>query len=620
LKSLLKFLAESPKSFLSTVHGNLNSASGLTKNSEIAKNISEWYIDPNNLLQLLRSLSPRELEICAWIYSSGGRGLRNRELTTAIETEEREIISLITDKLRQLLLIMSVQNSNDTIFYGFTEYYTAIIGQYIRLFSQCNLNNEDWQSYHGFFRFHLIAFASEITRTKPRTNQSGELHRRFQSQFVDRLNFTKAISPEIAEHETNLLYQCLIRQKWLGHTESGALIVSASFYDFLKKDITEQWNILFKWWLRFRMNGSLSFLIEKLGLISDQPLLLSELTSLWWCYDGRLKKTITSGMHTLSWENIPEILKDLWLLGILSFSVKNGCLHLCSLSDFGREFIRSQSIHLNNVPSPIITPDFEAIVSYNSPGLFLYATELCSTPANDDPMVRYRFSKERYINGLDLCKPLGIQKEFEEWLKPTGTVKDTFHNWSQAFSSSEINHIQVLKITDYKRREQLEHLPIFMELTSETIPNYGFIIKPGKEIKIRELLSNFELFPSNSQELPADSSLKFTPPAFERQPWPEEDGAIQYFTGFQNREVTDEFRLRFSNEFRSLEFHQILKIVRYAIFTANPIEIRIENNQIIKFSPKAITESGEAFFTVGTTDSEANISINLSNVKEIKIS
>src|SRR5690606_8126779 len=61
----------------------------------------------------------------------------------------------------------------------------------------------------------------------------------------------------------------------------------------------------------------------------------------------------------------------------------------------------------------------------------------------------------------------------------------------------------ILKVSDPGRLRELQEIPQFMELVTEPIPGYGFVITRQNKPRVRELLHHFGLVPGeDSRRVP----------------------------------------------------------------------------------------------------------------------
>src|SRR5690606_6445641 len=69
--------------------------------------------------------------------------------------------------------------------------------------------------------------------------------------------------------------------------------------------------------------------------------------------------------------------------------------------------------------------------------------------------------------------------------------------WAASYASASFREVFMLRVRDAERMADLEAFPRFMELVTETIPGYGFVLPRTARESARELLRAFDLQPGD---------------------------------------------------------------------------------------------------------------------------
>ena len=115
--------------------------------------------------------------------------------------------------------------------------------------------------------------------------------------------------------------------------------------------------------------------------------------------------------------------------------------------------------------------------------------------SNDEFMGRYRFTKESVIQGLQAGLPMDELRGPARlarlrgprarpcWNGPPPTPPPC--SWTRC----------VLKVSDPMRFRELQEIPQFLEMITEVIPDYGFVLNRQNKPRVKELLQHFGLVP-----------------------------------------------------------------------------------------------------------------------------
>lgn len=145
-------------------------------------------------------------------------------------------------------------------------------------------------------------------------------------------------------------------------------------------------------------------------------------------------------------------------------------------------------------------PNFEALVPMGIPLNRLFQIELLAVRENDERLTRYRFTKDSVLAGLRAGLGTDLLEEVAGWLGFETPARRVLAEWAASYASAVFRDVFMLRVRDAARFADLEAFPQFMELVTETIPGYGFVLPRGERERARELLRVFDLLPGDESE------------------------------------------------------------------------------------------------------------------------
>jgi hypothetical protein len=81
------------------------------------------------------------------------------------------------------------------------------------------------------------------------------------------------------------------------------------------------------------------------------------------------------------------------------------------------------------------------------------------------------------------------------WLGFEAHARQALQDWASTYSSTLFMDALILKVSDPVRFRELQEIPQFLELVTETIPGYGFTLTRQNKPRVKELLQHFGLVP-----------------------------------------------------------------------------------------------------------------------------
>jgi hypothetical protein len=191
----------------------------------------------------------------------------------------------------------------------------------------------------------------------------------------------------------------------------------------------------------------------------------------------------------------------MWLLGLADFGMAKGriawlrpdreAIARLGLAEKGAAPVQTDAA----ASRPISLPNLESLVPLDSPLGRLHPLELVAQKSNDEFMGRYRFTKESVIQGLQAGLGMDAFKDLLGWLGFEAPARQTLLEWASTYASTLFMDALVLKVSDPVRFRELKEIPQFLELVTEVIPEYGFILSRQNKPRVKELLQHFGLVP-----------------------------------------------------------------------------------------------------------------------------
>jgi hypothetical protein len=283
--------------------------------------------------------------------------------------------------------------------------------------------------------------------------------------------------------------------------DEGLLRLSPTATEWLESGGEELSRRLREWWLRRRTRG-LSRLLEIMAQAGERggavPARgIASLIPVFAVYEGWDKTRAKTPSDLTTWENLPRLLRELWLLGGAEFAMARGRIRWVRVLSAAERVART-------APAPETArglPNFEALVPGGIPLNRLFQIELLAVRENDERVTRYRFTKDSVLAGLRAGLGTDLLEEVAAWLGFETPARRVLAEWAATYASAVFREVFVLRVRDAARFADLESFPQFMELVTEVIPDYGFALPRGARERARDLLRVFDLQPGDEGEL-----------------------------------------------------------------------------------------------------------------------
>ena len=589
VKTLLHFLEGAPKTALTAIHQRVVGKKGLLSSSKVLQECMDAILQPERMLDFMESLEPWQLHVMQWIYCSLERGITHSELVASVPRDEQTQLGSFLMGVSEKLILCRTSVQGSVSYFGFQEFETHFS---LPLMSATAPTTTRWHHHGNQLSWHLIRFCSLILRGQVKLTSAGELHRRSQTYLDDSLVSTLVISESAPADERILILQYLSDHGWL-KSQDCDVHLSETAWEGLTMHPGRLRHHLCNWWIERRFGLHSSDFRKRLANWPDVIDLGSLAWQLWPLCPHLRIPSLTSASH--AWGSLPRILRELWLLGIIEVNLEKGRHSYARLSTEGRHWVDHSSwvYELSALPTPTATANFESILSTISPTKHLFTAACIAEPLSDESFVRIQFAKEPLLGALRAGLSEAWLQDFIAWVRLPPAVAAAIAEWTSIHADSSISNVTLLRILNVERWKELSLFPQFLEHTTESIPQYGFILKPGRNAPVRELLSHFGLEPP-LESAPRSGVLlsqvpwsrEFAPavplhgtPDYEWQPVEARSALANALVG-QGKYTTD-FQVR--------DHGETLKVLRYAMVMEVPIEAILKDPILPKAPPRTET-------------------------------
>ncbi|MFA6835860.1 MAG: hypothetical protein WCR04_05590 [Fibrobacteraceae bacterium] len=563
---------------LKEMHAKAYSSKGLLNNAKILSETIAFFVDVKRFESFYASLEDWQ-RICLFlIYRSESRGLEMNEIRLAVPTEKREAVEMFLFDAAKDLYIWRRKNDYGAYTYlGFEDFLACLLPR-----EETKAPAEaKFFSYEDMLIWHLCEMLSFVRLGKMKMNGTGNLHRRSLQICEEAFAYSKALSPDVARDEPVVLMEFLSDNHWIVQRGSE-LNVTDEALEFLRHNGFRLRNEFLEWWISRRFHGDVEFFKHILLSIKNDESALSALRLLWILDPS----TRLSNAAEFDWNLLPKPLGELWLMGMLDFSVSRGAVAFVRLSSFANEWLFSTVSPMLGAQVSSL-PNFELIVSVKSAPRVLFMAASLAEIKNDEPYLRFAITRDSYLAGLKTGFDKTSAENFETWIGAPVNVSSAMKEWAACYFDSSFSTVRFLKIANAETREALCKFPQFMEMVDEAVSGYGFIIKVRFETKIRELLKHYGLEPAAIKEEEPVQAFRSTD--WNKAFWLKwtENGTPDYafkpeLDGSSVSIALDS--TKYGGDFQKFEMFDLFKVLRYARSMNATLEAHLREADD-KFSP-----------------------------------
>jgi hypothetical protein len=489
LQSLSDFLASAPKTHLAKLYRRENPDAGLVSASKVSEAVLASALDPERLDAVLNDLEAGGRRLLLAVYAAEERGMLESELVRGCDEGVGPAGYWLGAFEYELLALR--REGEQRSYHGFRELSPILLPRLLAEFApEAEVTaHTAWVSNAPHVASHFCHFLARAARGELRLTQNGELHRKGLQELGRAFASGDALSSVAGEEEAVFLFRFAVDSDLLLDDE-GVLRPAPLATELLEDGGAEFSLRLREWWLRRRARG----LERVLAALSARGAAFgaSALAPIFAVYEGWDKARAKAPAELTTWENLPRLLRELWLLGGVEFAMQRGRVRWARVP--APEAARAP------VESARGLPNFEALVPGGIPLNRLFQIELLASRENDERVIRYRFTKDSVVAGLRAGLGTDLLEEVASWLGFEAPARRVLAEWAATYASASFRDLFVLRVRDAVRFADLEAFPRFMDLVTEVIPGYGFALPRSARERARELLRAFDLQPGDETE------------------------------------------------------------------------------------------------------------------------
>lgn len=559
------------KPLLRNAHAKAFGHKGLLNNALIQDETLGYYNDNVRVAGLFQKMEPWQRHCMVLIYNSASRGLTFNELRLTVPVSKcRDLQNFLLEMCREYVLWRS-PSASTSVYYGFANF--------IDIFS---MPLEDAPAvkgadifYQNLIDWHICEVLALGMTGELKVNNSNLLHRRSYQICTDAFTSAKRISEKTAENELSLIFNFLTVNGWL-EQEDACLVPTETALEFIRKNGFRMHQDLVSWWLKERFRGDRSHCVRLLKML-DKPRTAPVASSIFWVMDPTFRLQEKDGL--IAWEYLPRPLRELWLLGLVRFTMVNGKIAAVTLEQAGRDWIESS---IASIPEQNISclPNFELIASTGTSPRVLLMLACLTKVENDEVYLRFSLNRDSYIRGLKCGIAESEVENFKGWIKPPVNVESTIAEWNSSYYGARVQTVRLLKIENADVLNELSRFPQFMECTNEYIAGYGFVLKPEMESRAFDILTNYGYSPfverknTNRSSAPTEEWRKDFAAG-----WPEAKAPDYELKDTANSETlqTALNSTKYGNNYQKLSTFDLVKVLRYAKTVGALIGAKVKN-------------------------------------------
>lgn len=559
------------KPLLRNAHAKAFGHKGLLNNALIQDETLGYYNDNVRVAGLFQKMEPWQRHCMVLIYNSASRGLTFNELRLTVPVSKcRDLQNFLLEMCREYVLWRS-PSASTSVYYGFANF--------IDIFS---MPLEDAPAvkgadifYQNLIDWHICEVLALGMTGELKVNNSNLLHRRSYQICTDAFTSAKRISEKTAENELSLIFNFLTVNGWL-EQEDACLVPTETALEFIRKNGFRLHQDLVSWWLKERFRGDRSHCVRLLKML-DKPRTAPVASSIFWVMDPTFRLQEKDGL--IAWEYLPRPLRELWLLGLVRFTMVNGKIAAVTLEQAGRDWIESS---IASIPEQNISclPNFELIASTGTSPRVLLMLACLTKVENDEVYLRFSLNRDSYIRGLKCGIAESEVENFKGWIKPPVNVESTIAEWNSSYYGARVQTVRLLKIENANVLNELSRFPQFMECTNEYIAGYGFVLKPEMESRAFDILTNYGYCPfverknTNRSSAPTEEWRKDFAAG-----WPEAKAPDYELKDTANSETlqTALNSTKYGNNYQKLSTFDLVKVLRYAKTVGALIGAKVKN-------------------------------------------
>jgi len=609
------YLANAPKNAINSLFRKIRTGNGLVKNSEIIQIVLDWALDTHRVAAEFSALDPLQQELLYLIYANGPEGLNRRQISRLFNEENTSDLLSALNKMRQVYLLTRSKTEHGEYYLGFQEFAPQVEKLFTQgLFAPVK-SKASQHTYQHLFLNHLIIFCAWAHRNKVKIGTEGEIHRRYQQNFTQRLEYSRAFIGEHADDEVLFLLEAASAMQLLGLREKE-IHPGPQLLTFLESSRQQQFRMIFDWWIKTRG-------LEKTTLMPILEALQEERDI---NFPARLFRSLEkhpSGFQSpTEWMQLPAIIRDMWTIGLITLSGAQGDIRGIQVNSELLSILRQPDSgdSGDNQQAPWVTPGFEIILPDNPPATWIFIMEYLGEGMNDDLILRYQLTKNSVVEGLKVGIPFHLAPDIVlDWSSEIDNVHTALQEWRSIVENSNLGRTCYLKIQDKNKMQELLELPDFVDVIEETIPDWGFLFPESSLVQVQELISHFGLEPAYPMDKPAPLQAIRRNSQSEPSAKSINSDVFDYDTDSEQSTGADLSYTKYSNQFQQLEYNQILQVIRYASVMDQDLEVMLQDNETRRFKDVFLDNHSDPAKLCGQDDTGSQAELIIPDISKIRI-
>ena len=490
LQSVQEHISSAPGSYLSRLRTKFTQKSGLVQNSKIQSELCEQILSEERLKKWVGKKNDWEILAIGLIYASLSRGLHLKELERNLPIDQKSLLAFLNEAAEEMF-IWRAKCFDAHVYWGFADFEDYFLNALLKK-DDAEHEPAPWISNERKEELHLLFMLAKIQLKKISIKKDNTLSHVTKKHLTEIFGKHKSIDNALQEDCLRMHFSFLAHEQWICKDSEGTLKLLPPAYEFLQKNGFRLFSEFFFWWKKERFKNKNDLL--KLIQFFKTPISAYNAAHLFWAHNTYSRLPKNKG--TINWAYLPLPLRELWILGILKMQMKKKHILSFCLSEFGENILFALKPK-ENLSEPIVSSssNFEWLVSQSNGALRIFEMSCFAKAKNEEELLRFALSKESFLEGLRSELPDDFVHDFFNWNKAVPNVKNALNEWYRIYNDSSIDSLQILRIKNSDKFAELCAYKPLIACVEEIIPNWGFVIKPENEKKIRGILLHFALEP-----------------------------------------------------------------------------------------------------------------------------
>lgn len=611
------YLQNAPKQLLSKLYSFwFAQEGGLRTNKEISDRLRSHAFDTERLEALFHRFTPLQKVLLGAIYASGDRGATSEELLFSIPETERFLFQETIEEFRRELLI--AREEGQQRLFGFSDLWPDLSDLFSSSLHHVEADQFPRIDLDGFAAQHLLRLFALIREGEWRFTRDQAVAKRHQILYEEGLRFAKQIDESAVSEEFDLLINLAFHNRWITRYQEKILLTQegekVSRYSLYKMK-----HALLRGWAQWRLLP-LSQLRTLLSTLST-PASPGSWSEFFWIHEGA-KKTEFPREEEMNWKQLPLLLRELILLGMVQMSQnREKKVVALSLSSDSRCWCESGDFPLTPEQQGFATPDFEILLPNTTTGEHVWTLHRAATLTSDDRLMKFKLTREKVLDALKKGVKTSEIRALADWIKLPDAPSQHLEEWLSSFEKCRFSRHLLLEVRDRELRRSLLSLPVTEAWVIEELKDYGLLLRDGAEEIFAPILEQYGLTtppwpPREEVELPKTSPVRYSPPLKG-----EIDNSWIDAPGKENLRLGELSPA--ASHFRNLDEAHRERLLRYSISNQKMLQLLLRSNgelkgRQIKMIPDKL-EHNPSPTLFGTDHKGEPISISIESIANLKI-